>query len=107
MSIYWMRTDEVYPDSGWHERAFMAFDPDVGFPRFHPTTGGETIGNVHQIDGGPQAGLWQWSITVSLPSPRYSGPTSGTELGSGPAQVTPAIWRVLLALTSHPKHDAY
>jgi len=27
MSIYWIRTIEVYPDSGWHENAFMAFDP--------------------------------------------------------------------------------
>jgi hypothetical protein len=24
----------------------------------------ETIGNVHQIEGGLQSGLWQWSMTV-------------------------------------------
>src|SRR4051812_50124987 len=83
--IYWMRTAEVYPASGWHRKAFMGFDPEVRFPRFHMVEGDETIGNVHRIEGGPQSGQWQWSMTVSLPGPRYSGPTSGTEASRGAA----------------------
>ncbi|WP_246777337.1 hypothetical protein [Microvirga sp. VF16] len=72
MSIYWMKAADVYPDSGWHENAFMAFDPEVRFPRFHMVEGDETIGNVHLIEGGQQSGQWQWSMTVSLPGPRSS-----------------------------------
>ena len=70
-AIYWMRTREVYPDSGWHEKAIIAFDSGVHFPRVHPTKGDEPIGNVRLIDGGPQSGLWQWSMTVSLPGSPY------------------------------------
>ncbi len=84
-AIYWMRTREVYPDSGWHEMAYLAFDPGVRFPRFHPTKGDEPIGNVHLVKGGPQDGLWQWSMTVSLPGPGYGGPISGTETDKGAA----------------------
>jgi hypothetical protein len=86
MTIYWMRMIEVYPDSRWHEdNAFIAFDPKVRFPRFHMETGDETIGNVHRIEGGPQSGQWQWSMTVSLPGPRYGRSTNGTEPNRGAA----------------------
>jgi hypothetical protein len=86
MSIYWMKTADVYPDSGWREdNAFMAFDPEVRFPRFHIVEGDETIGNVHLIEGGLQSGQWQWSMTVSLSGPRYGGPISGTEPTRGAA----------------------
>jgi hypothetical protein len=85
MSIYWLKTADVYPDGGWHENAFMAFDPDVRFPRFHMAEGDETIGNVHLIKGGLQSGQWQWSMTVALPGPRYSSPTSGVGASRGAA----------------------
>jgi hypothetical protein len=78
-AIYWMRTRELYPDRRWRGNAFMAFDSGVRFPRFHATKGDEAIGNIRLIDGGPQSGLWQWSMTVSLPGPGYGGSTSGTE----------------------------
>jgi hypothetical protein len=65
--------------------AFLAFDPNVRFPRFHPTQGDETIGNVYLIEGEPQSGQWQWSMTVSLPGPRYGEPTSGIETSRGAA----------------------
>ncbi len=58
MSIYWMKTADVYPDGGYDDTFFMAFDPDVRFPRFHPTQGDEPIGNVHLIKDGPEDGLW-------------------------------------------------
>ena len=84
-AIYWMRTREVYPDGGYGPDSFMAFDPNVRFPAFHETAGDETIGNVHRIEGGAQAGQWQWAMTVSLPGPRYGGPTSGAETSRGAA----------------------
>ena len=61
MSIYWMKTADVYPDGRYEDTSFMAFDPEVRFPRFHMTEGDETIGNVHLIKGGLQSGQWQWS----------------------------------------------
>jgi hypothetical protein len=85
MSIYWLKTADVYPDGGWHENAFMAFDPDVRFPRFHMAEGDETIGNVHLIKGGLQSGQWQWSMTVALSGPAYGSPISGTEPSRGAA----------------------
>lgn len=85
MSIYWMRTADVYPNGGYNDSYFMAFDSEVRFPRFHMMEGDETVGNVHLIMGGLQAGQWQWSMTVSLPSPRYGSPTNGVEESRGAA----------------------
>ncbi|WP_262271869.1 hypothetical protein [Microvirga yunnanensis] len=86
MPIYWKKTADVYPDSAWrHDNAFTAFDPDVRFPRFHMETGDETIGNIHLIEGGPQSGHWEWSMTVALSCPRYGRPTSGVEPSRGEA----------------------
>ena len=79
MSIYWMRTADVYPGGGYGPNFFMAFDPDVRFPRFHMVEGDETIGNVHLVEGGLQSGKWEWSMTVGLSGPRYGRPTNGTE----------------------------
>jgi hypothetical protein len=47
-----MRTADVYPDGGYDDSYFMAFDPEVLFPRIHMATGDETIGNVHLVKGG-------------------------------------------------------
>jgi hypothetical protein len=85
MPIYWMKTADVYPDGGYEDTFFMAFDPEVRFPRFHMTEGDGTIGNVHLIKGGLQSGQWQWSMTVALPGPRYSHPIGGTEATRGAA----------------------
>jgi hypothetical protein len=85
MAIYWMKTADVYPDGRYGPDAFMAFDHEVRFPRFHMTEGDETIGNVHQIKGGLQSDLWQWSMTVSLSGPRYGSPTNGVEASRGAA----------------------
>ena len=85
MSIYWMKTAEVYLDGGYDDTFFMAFDPEVRFPRFHMTKGDETIGTVHLVKGGLQSGQWQWPMTVALPGPRYSSPTNGVEASRGAA----------------------
>ena len=84
-AIYWMRTAAVHPDAGYGPDVFMAFDPAVRFPRFHMETSDETIGNVRLIEGGPESGHWQWSMTVALPGPRYAVPTNGTEASRGAA----------------------
>ena len=84
-AIYWMRTRDVYPDGGYGPNFFMAFDPDVRFPRFHMVEGDETIGNVHLIEGGLQSGKWEWSMTVALSGPPYGRPTNGTEASRGAA----------------------
>jgi hypothetical protein len=34
MSIYWMRTTDVYRDGGYGPNVFTAFDPEVQFPGF-------------------------------------------------------------------------
>src|SRR3954453_4385237 len=83
MRIYWMKTADVYPNARYDETAFMAFDPGVRFPAFHMEEGDETIGNVHQIEGGPRAGLWQWSTTV--PGPAYGSSTNGVDATRGAA----------------------
>jgi hypothetical protein len=77
MSIYWMKTADVYPDGSDSPNDIMAFDPEVRFPRFHMEMGDETIGNTHLIEGSPESGLWQWSVTVALPGPRYGRPPTG------------------------------
>jgi hypothetical protein len=85
MSIYWMKTADVCPVGGYNETSFMAFDPEVRFPRFHMVEGDETIGNVQLIKGGLQDGQWQWSMTVALPGPRNGRPTNGVEASRGAA----------------------
>jgi hypothetical protein len=80
MSIYWMKTADVYPDGGWREdNAFSAFDPDVRFPRFHMVEGDEPIGNIRLVEGGPMAGKWRWSMTVALPGQFFDRPVTGVE----------------------------
>jgi hypothetical protein len=80
-----MRTADVYPDGGYGDSYFMAFDPEVRFPRFHVVEDDETIGNVHLIKGGLQSGQWQWSMTVALLGPHYGSPTNGVEESRGAA----------------------
>lgn len=79
MGIYWKRTSEVYPDGGYDDTSWMAFDPDVRFPRTFPLTGDEPIGGVDMVTGGLESGLWKWSMTASLPGPHYGSPTNGVE----------------------------
>lgn len=107
MSIYWKRTTDVYPDGGYGDSYFMAFDPEVRFPRFHMTEGDETIGNVHLVEGGLQSGEWHWSMTVALPGPRYGSPTNGVEVSRGAAgrRVLEVYWHYLLTRPQqYPRH---
>lgn len=80
-----MKTADVFPDARYGPDDFMAFDDAVRFPRFHMVEGDETIGNVRRIEHGPQAGLWQWSMSVALPGPFYAIPTNGVEAARGAA----------------------
>lgn len=85
MPIYWMKTADVYPDGGYEDTDFIAFDPEVRFPRTFPIEGDEQIGTVSLIRGGPQDGRWSWSMYVSLPGPLYGKPTNGSEATRGEA----------------------
>jgi hypothetical protein len=74
-----MKTSEAWPDDTWLESQWTCFDeekPDrASDSRWHTY-----IGNVHQIEAGPEGGLWLWSVTANFPGPRFSGLISGREV---------------------------
>jgi len=47
MSSYWMKTADVYPDSGCDDTFFMAYDPVVRFSRFHMVAWGCEVARKH------------------------------------------------------------
>jgi hypothetical protein len=61
-----MRSSDVYPDAGYPDTDFIAFD------------GEEIIGRVYRISHGKEEGLWFWARTVSRPGPPFNA-RSGTE----------------------------
>lgn len=92
MPIYWMRARDAWQDLDWGENRFTAFDPDVRFPapfpgyaQYRAKEGAEYIGTIDLIESGPQEGQWSWSMTVSLPGPRFGGATNGVEGRRGDA----------------------
>ena len=78
MPIYWMRRNDAFPGSLPDDDAFCAFDNEVRFERIQSRPDAEYIGGVNLIRGGMKDGLWQWSMTVSLPGPAFGRPTNGT-----------------------------
>lgn len=70
---------EVYPDGGYDDTYWMAFDPDVRFPRFLVGERDETIGKFYRATDEPENGLWQWSMTVALPGQASNPLTNGRE----------------------------
>ncbi len=85
LKIYWMKTSEAFPGDSWLETQFTCFDeakPDrQSDSRWHAS-----IGNVHQVPAGPEGGLWAWSMTTVLPSPRFPFPISGKKSSRGDAR---------------------
>ncbi len=78
VKLYWMRTSEAWPDDAWLESHFTCFDEDK--PGRESDIHWDTyIGNVHQIELGPERGLWQWSVTANFFGPRFPYPRSGIE----------------------------
>jgi hypothetical protein len=78
-----MKTTEAWPDRRWHdsrlESEFTCFDEDK--PGRKSASHWDTqIGIVHQAGGGPGGGMWLWSVTATLPGPRFPGITSGREI---------------------------
>jgi hypothetical protein len=72
LQISWMRSADMYPDAGYPDTDFVAFD------------GEEIIGRVYRIRHGTEEGLWFWSMTVSRPGPTFNA-RGGTEAGRGDA----------------------
>src|SRR3954467_13300897 len=54
-------------------------------PGFATLDGERVVGRVYQYPHGPQQGLWFWTMTISLPGPRFLGPISGVEEKRGDA----------------------
>ncbi|MBQ0820710.1 hypothetical protein KBI52_10885 [Microvirga sp. HBU67558] len=73
-----MKTSEAFPNDSWPETQFTCFDenkPDrESGGRWHTY-----IGNVQQVEGGPEGGLWSWSVTATFAGPRNPFPHSGRE----------------------------
>jgi hypothetical protein len=59
VKLYWMRTSEAWPDDAWLENHFTCFDEDKP-GRESDILWDTYIGNVHQIEIGPERGLWQF-----------------------------------------------
>ena len=72
LQISWMRSADMYPDAGYPDTDFVAFD------------GEEIIGRVYRIRDGTEEGLWFWSMTVSRPGPTFNA-RGGTEARRGDA----------------------
>ena len=70
-------------------------------PDFAALDGEKVVGRVYQYAHGPQKGLWFWTMTVSLPGPRFPGQTNGVEEKRGDAG-----WRVVEAYHALLAHVA-
>ena len=79
MKLYWMKTSEAWPEYSWLESQLTCFDEDKP-GRKSDSLWDTCIGNVQQIEGGPGGGLWEWSVTATLPGPQFLGVTSGREI---------------------------
>ena len=73
-----MQTPEAWPDESWLDTNWTFFDeskPDrQSDSRWHTY-----IGNVHQVEGGPEGGLRAWSVTATFPGSENLFPRSGKE----------------------------
>jgi hypothetical protein len=73
-----MKTSEAWPDDSWLETSFTCFDEDKpdreSDSRWHTY-----IGNVNQVEGGPESGLWSWSVTATFSGAKNPFPHSGKE----------------------------
>ena len=64
MTIRWMLTHEAFPDAS-PGPDFTAFD------------GEKPIGRVHQVEHGPDRGIWFWTMTAQDGGAPPAHPTSG------------------------------
>lgn len=72
-----MKTADAWPDSSWLETSFTCFDEDR--PDHGEGLWDQYVGGVHQEPHGPQKGTWVWSVTATVPGPRFGSPTNGRE----------------------------
>ncbi|MBJ6125409.1 hypothetical protein [Microvirga splendida] len=78
MKLNWRRTSEAWPDSSWLPTCFTLFN------EHKPHREGDGlwdtyVAGVHQIDAGPQAGMWTWSVTATFPGPRCPYASNGVQ----------------------------
>ncbi len=84
MPISRLRSADLYPEAGYPDTDYVAFD------------GEEIIGSVYRIRHGIQEGLWFWSMTADRPGPAFTA-RDGTEARRGDAdrRVVEAYERLL------------
>jgi hypothetical protein len=73
-------------------------------PDYTALDGATVVGRVYRIDGGPEQGLWFWSMTAHRPGPRPQILTSGKEARRGDAgrRVVEAYERLLAGSIRNP-----
>jgi hypothetical protein len=79
VKLYWMKTSEAWPEYSWMWNEVTCFDEEK--PGRRNNSHWETyIGSVHQIEGGPGGGMWEWSVTATFRGPRFLGAITGREI---------------------------
>ena len=63
MKLYWMKSSEAWPGGHWLESDRSCFDEDKP-GRKSDSLRDTHVGNVHQIEGDPGGGMWEWRLTA-------------------------------------------
>ena len=79
VKLYWMKSSEAWPGDNWLESDRSCFDEDKP-ERKSDSLRDTHVGNVHQIEGNPGGGMWEWRVTARFPGLRFPDPTSGREI---------------------------
>ena len=79
VKLYWMKSSEAWPGGHWLESDRSCFDEDKP-GRKSDSLWDTRVGDVHQIEGDPGGGMWEWRVTARFPGSRFPDPTSGREI---------------------------
>jgi hypothetical protein len=87
MKITWKLTHDACPD----------VPPGPDFTAFD---GGRAVGRVHQVEQGPDRGLWLWTVTAVEPGQAPAHPVSGR--AAERAKAGRALVQAYRKLLAHP-----
>jgi hypothetical protein len=73
VKLYWMKSSEAWPGGHWLESDRSCFDEDKP-GRKSDSLRDTHVGNVHQIEGDPGGGMWEWRVTARFPGSRFPDP---------------------------------
>jgi hypothetical protein len=92
VKLYWMKNSEAWPGGHWLESDRSCFDEDKP-GRKSDSLRDTHVGHVHQIEGDPGGGMWEWRVTARFPGSRFPDPTSGREISCKEAMApSPFVW---------------